>query len=230
MNTRSSLSGLRIFAIVILAAFATFAASAADGGHGGGGSHAAASGGGGRAGYGFRGGYGYRGGWRGYGYYGGWGRWGGWGGWGWGGLGYGLFFGALPFYYSTLWWDGVPYYYAAGDYYMWNGAVGEYETVRPPPGLESQVAAQDSSVTNLFAYPKNGQSAEQQARDRYECHRWAIDQTGFDPTQPGGVAAADSTKPGAATPAATTAEWPAKRQEYVRAQTACLEGRGYSVR
>jgi len=227
MNTRSSLSGLRIFAIVILAAFATFAASAADGGHGGGGSHAAASGGGGRAGYGFRGGYGYRGGWRGYGYYGGWGRW---GGWGWGGLGYGLFFGALPFYYSTLWWDGVPYYYAAGDYYMWNGAVGEYETVRPPPGLESQVAAQDSSVTNLFAYPKNGQSAEQQARDRYECHRWAIDQTGFDPTQPGGVAAADSTKPGAATPAATTAEWPAKRQEYVRAQTACLEGRGYSVR
>lgn len=227
MNTRSSLSGLRIFAIVILAAFATFAASAADGGHGGGGSHAAASGGGGRAGYGFRGGYGYRGGWRGYGYYGGWGRW---GGWGWGGLGYGLFFGALPFYYSTLWWDGVPYYYAAGDYYMWNGAVGEYETVQPPPGLESQVAAQDSSVTNLFAYPKNGQSAEQQARDRYECHRWAIDQTGFDPTQPGGVAAADSTKPGAAMPAATTAEWPAKRQEYVRAQTACLEGRGYSVR
>ena len=227
MNTRSSLSGLRIFAIVMIAAFATFAASAADGGHGGGGSHAAASGGGGRAGYGFRGGYGYRGGWRGYGYYGGWGRW---GGWGWGGLGYGLFFGALPFYYSTLWWDGVPYYYAAGDYYMWNGAVGEYETVRPPPGLESQVAAQEPSVTNIFAYPKNGQSAEQQARDRYECHRWAIDQTGFDPTQPGGVAAADSTKPGAATAAATTAEWPAKRQEYVRAQTACLEGRGYSVR
>jgi hypothetical protein len=129
-----------------------------------------------------------------------------------------------------LWWDGVPYYYAHGDYYMWNGAVGEYETVPPPPELESQAAAQQPSVTNLFAYPKNGQSTEQQARDRYECHHWATDQTGFDPTQPGGVAAADSTKPGAATPALTTAASPAKRQDYVRAQTACLEGRGYSVR
>ena len=221
MNTRSSLRGLGVFAIVLMAAFAAFPAGARDGGHGGGGSHAGAFRGGGRAGYGLRGGYGYRGGWRGYGYY---------GGWGWGGLGYGLFFGALPFYYSTLWWDGVPYYYAHGDYYMWNGAVGEYETVPPPPELESQAAAQQPSVTNLFAYPKNGQSTEQQARDRYECHHWATDQTGFDPTQPGGVAAADSTKPGAATPALTTAASPAKRQDYARAQTACLEGRGYSVR
>ena len=218
MNTRSSLSGIGVFAIALTAAFAVLPASAPASEHGGG-SHAGAFRGGGHGGFGYyRGGYGYRGGWRGY------------GGWGWGGLGYGVFFGALPLYYSTLWWDGVPYYYAAGDYYMWNGAVGEYETVRPPPGLESQVAAQDSSVPNLFAYPKSGQSAEQQATDRYECHRWARAQTGFDPTQPGQVTAADSTKPGAATPAATTAEWPAKRQEYVRAQTACLEGRGYSVR
>ena len=139
MNTRSSLRGLGVFAIVLMAAFAAFPAGARDGGHGGGGSHAGAFRGGGRAGYGLHGGYGYRGGWRGYGYY---------GGWGWGGLGYGLFFGALPFYYSTLWWDGVPYYYAHGDYYMWNGAVGEYETVPPPPELESQAAAQQPSVTN----------------------------------------------------------------------------------
>jgi hypothetical protein len=218
MNTRSSLSGLGVFAIVLIAAFAVFPASARAGGYGGGGSHAGAFRGGGHAGFGYRGGYGYRGGWRGY------------GGWGWGGLGYGLFFGALPFYYSTLWWGGVPYYYAAGDYYRWNGAVGEYETVPAPLGLESHADAQQPSVTNLFAYPKSGQSAEQQASDRYECHRWARDQTGFDPTQPGGVAAADSTKPAAATPAPTTAASPAKREDYVRAQTACLEGRGYSVR
>ena len=221
MNTRFSFSGIAVFAIVLIAAFAVFPASARGSGYGGGGSHAGAFRGGGRAGYGLRGGFGYRGGWRGYGYY---------GGWGWGGLGYGLFFGGLPFYYSTLWWGGVPYYYAAGDYYRWNGAVGEYETVPPPLGLESQADAQQPSVTNLFTYPKNGQSAEQQASDRYECHRWARDQTGFDPTQPGGVTAADSTKPGAATPAPTTAASAAKRQDYVRAQTACLEGRGYSVR
>jgi hypothetical protein len=218
MKTRSSLSGMGMFAIVLIAAFAVFPASARAGGYGGGGSHAGAFRGGGQAGFGYRGGYGYRGGWRGY------------GGWGWGGLGYGLFFGALPFYYSTLWWGGFPYYYAAGDYYRWNGAVREYETVPAPLGLESQADAQQPSVTNLFAYPKSGQNAEQQASDRYECHRWARDQTGFDPTQPGGVAAADSTKPGAATPAPTTTASPAKRQDYVRAQTACLEGRGYSVR
>jgi hypothetical protein len=181
-----------VLAIVLITAFAVFPATARAAGYVGGGGH---------AGFAYRGGYGFRGGWRGYG---------GWG-WGWGGLGYGLFFGALPFYYSTLWWGGVPYYYAAGVYYRWNGVVGEYETVPAPPGLESQVDAQQPSATNLFVYPKSGQSAEQQANDRYECHRWARDQTGFDPTQPSAGSAA-------------------KRQDYVRAQTACLEGRGYSVK
>jgi hypothetical protein len=210
----------------VLLACTAWPAAAMDGPHGGGGSHAGASGSGGRVGYGFRGGYGYRGGWyghgyRGYGYY---------GGWGWGGLGYGLFFGALPLYYSTLWWGGIPYYYAAGDYYVWNRGVGEYETVPPPIGLANQADALLPNATNLFVYPKNGQSAEQQANDRYECHRWARDQTGFDPTQPGGVAATDSIKQGAPTPAPADAASPAKGQDYVRAQTACLEGRGYSVR
>jgi hypothetical protein len=224
MSTRYPLGKLSVFAIALIAAFAALPAGAFDGGHGGAGSLAGAFHGGARAGYGLRAGYGYRGGWRGYGYYGGW-------GWGWGGLGYGLFFATLPFYYSTLWWGGVPYYYAAGDYYIWNGAVGQYETVRPPPGLENQAGAQQPGVaTNLFVYPKSGQSTEQQARDRYECHRWASDQTGFDPTQSGSVAAADSSKPGPATPAPVTPVSPAKRQDYVRAETACLEGRGYSVR
>lgn len=34
----------------------------------------------------------------------------------------------------------------------------------------------------VFAYPAAGQSAEQQARDKYECHTWAVSQVGFDPT------------------------------------------------
>ena len=35
---------------------------------------------------------------------------------------------------------------------------------------------------NLYIYPSRGQSPEQQSRDRYECHTWAVQQTGFDPT------------------------------------------------
>lgn len=34
----------------------------------------------------------------------------------------------------------------------------------------------------LFIYPKKGQSQQQLGRDRYECHAWAVQQTGFDPS------------------------------------------------
>lgn len=33
-----------------------------------------------------------------------------------------------------------------------------------------------------FAYPNGGQSQEQQAADRFQCHQWSVSQTGFDPT------------------------------------------------
>lgn len=35
----------------------------------------------------------------------------------------------------------------------------------------------------IFVYPSNGQSAEQTDRDRYECHVWAVQQTGVDPSR-----------------------------------------------
>ncbi len=43
---------------------------------------------------------------------------------------------------------------------------------------------------SVYFYPLQGQSAEQQDRDRYECYRWARQQTGYDPSlpQPGGSA------------------------------------------
>jgi len=41
-----------------------------------------------------------------------------------------------------------------------------------------------ASAQNLYVYPSAGQSQEQQDRDRFECHSWAVDQTGFDPTRP----------------------------------------------
>ena len=34
----------------------------------------------------------------------------------------------------------------------------------------------------MYVYPSKGQSQEQQDKDRYECHRWAVQQTGFDPS------------------------------------------------
>jgi hypothetical protein len=34
----------------------------------------------------------------------------------------------------------------------------------------------------VFVYPQRGQSPEQQKRDQFECHQWAVQQTGFDPT------------------------------------------------
>ena len=160
---------------------------------------------------GWHGGYGgWRGGWgwRGGGY---------WGPWGWGGLGLGLYFASLPYYYTTYWWGGVPYYYADNTYYRWNAGVGQYETVAPPAeaGAAGAAGAEPSAPGQsavLIAYPKNGQTEEQQGKDKFECHRWAVSQTGFDPTQPGGGAAGG------------------RRSDYTRAQAACLEGRGYSVK
>lgn len=38
-------------------------------------------------------------------------------------------------------------------------------------------------TTTIYFYPTKGQSKEQQDRDRYECYRWAVKQTGFDPGQ-----------------------------------------------
>jgi hypothetical protein len=164
-----------------------------------------------RGGYGWRGGYAGGYGWRdGYGWRGG--DYGWYGPWGWGGLGLGLYFATLPVYYSTFWWGGIPYYYADDTYYVWNGTVRQYETVSPPPEIQGQAAAQSPAVSELIVYPKNGQTEEQQGKDKFECHRWAAEQTGFDPTEAGGGAA------------------PGKRSDYFRAQAACLEGRGYTVK
>jgi len=41
-----------------------------------------------------------------------------------------------------------------------------------------------SAMTQIIVYPARGQTPEQLERDRYECHVWAVQQTGFDPSQP----------------------------------------------
>jgi hypothetical protein len=40
-----------------------------------------------------------------------------------------------------------------------------------------------SRSQDIYAYPAKGQSQAQQDRDRYECHSWAVKQTGFDPSR-----------------------------------------------
>jgi hypothetical protein len=131
---------------------------------------------------------------------------------------YGAFVPYLPAYYTAVWWGGMPYYYANDTYYVWSDSDHQYQVVAPPSGVDQANPPSGAAVASgeLFVYPRNGQTAEQTANDRYECHRWAADQSGFDPSQTGGgVSAADA---------------PAKRADYLRAQAACLDGRGYTVR
>ncbi len=53
----------------------------------------------------------------------------------------------------------------------------------PAEQVMTQPAPHDNStaITQIYFYPNNHQSAEQQSRDHYECYNWAVDQTGFDP-------------------------------------------------
>lgn len=50
----------------------------------------------------------------------------------------------------------------------------------PPPRTYAVPAPPPQKV---FVYPANGQSSEQTERDRYECHVWAVQQTGVDPSR-----------------------------------------------
>ena len=54
---------------------------------------------------------------------------------------------------------------------------------RPLPPAERVTVSEP--IAEVVAYPARGQSSEQLDRDRYECHIWAVRQTGFDPSLPG---------------------------------------------
>jgi hypothetical protein len=58
------------------------------------------------------------------------------------------------------------------------------------------------------AYPANRQSEQEQSRDRYEYHRWAVGESDFDPSR----------------------DRRGNSGLYDRAMSACLEARGYVVR
>jgi len=59
--------------------------------------------------------------------------------------------------------------------------------VTPPPRTYAVPAPPPQRV---FVYPAQGQSPEQTERDRYECHGWAVQQTGVDPSRADALGAA----------------------------------------
>jgi len=97
---------------------------------------------------------------------------------------------------------------------------GTVEGAAPPPSDQAgdaPAATSGGGAMSMYVYPKNGQSEQQTQDDRFQCHQWAVGQTGFDPTN-----TANSTN---GSQAAT-----ATPENYKRAVTACLQARGYSVR
>jgi hypothetical protein len=107
----------------------------------------------------------------------------------------------LPPAYVTLWFGGAPYYYANNVYYT--PAPGGYVVATPPPGIENAAPPPSPTPTSpdLVVYPRTGQSPEQTALDRSACAQWA---TGQATGQPASV--------------------------YMRAMSACMDGRGYTIR
>jgi hypothetical protein len=116
---------------------------------------------------------------------------------------------ALPAGYISFNIGATPYYYINSTYYTWDVPRVAYVVVEEPVGAAEAIAK--STDTKLFIYPKEGQNEELQAQDRYECHRWAVNQTGYDPS----LVAKKQSK--------------SVSNDYKRAMTACLEARGYSV-
>jgi hypothetical protein len=85
------------------------------------------------------------------------------------------------------------------------------DVAQAPQGAQGAQGAQ--SNLGIIAYPRNGQSDQQQSTDKFQCHNWAKGQAGFDPTSQGSSNAS-----------------PSARSAYGRAMSACLEARGYTVR
>jgi hypothetical protein len=131
-------------------------------------------------------------------------------------------------------WDGGDHWGGGGGWWPWwpwavigGAALWPYYSPyyeppvviqeQPPVYVQPAPLVARSTTEKIFVYPRQGQSEELQAKDRYECHSWAMGQTGYDPTQP---SAGDM--PGA--------QRNQMRADYQRAMGACLDGRGYTMR
>ena len=126
-------------------------------------------------------------------------------------LGWGL----SPHYYSP-----PAYYYPPPTYYYPPPAYGypPPPPTYPPPAdvTNSTPSASPEPGGRMFIYPRQNQGEDKQMKDEDACHQWAVGQIGYDPS-----------KPLSGAPDAQTVQ---KSLDYVRAISACLDARGYTVR
>jgi hypothetical protein len=125
------------------------------------------------------------------------------------GIPFGLFVGTLPGLYTSFWYGGTRYYYADSTYYTYEPDRRGYVVTHSPYGDDEEYSSDTQSGDDLYIYPARGQSEQQQADDRYQCHRWAAQESHYDPLD-------DDYNSDL-------------RKDYQRAMTACLTGRGYTV-
>ncbi|KAF0867012.1 DUF6515 family protein [Pseudomonas sp. LD120] len=122
---------------------------------------------------------------------------------------YGIRVAYLPDYAREVWIGSALFFLAAGAYYAYEASTQQYVVVEPPVGGLPQ--QQGGAGYDVLAYPVNGQSPQQIDQDRYDCYRWAVQQSGFDPAS------------------ATYAPAPEVVQAYRQTQGSCLSSRGYQV-
>jgi len=89
-------------------------------------------------------------------------------------------------------------------------------SVRPASAVQRIGTMRAGPDGDWILEPLNGVSYAHQAIDRYECDIGAVDQTCFDPTKDDGGVAPDAL--------------PGKRADYLRAEAACFQARGYVVK
>jgi hypothetical protein len=113
----------------------------------------------------------------------------------------------------------APYYAPYYDSYYYSPYYAPQPVAiqeQPPVYVQPAPSVPPSSSGRIFVYPRQGQSEELQAKDRYECHSWAVGQTHYDPTQPAS--------------GMTQVQLNQMRADYLRAMDACLDGRGYTMK
>jgi hypothetical protein len=95
----------------------------------------------------------------------------------------------LPDYAQQVWLGSALFFLAAGTYYTYEQSTQEYVVAEPPQGVEPvyspetlpQPPQQPTAPFDVVAYPANGQTQQQVEQDRYDCYRYAVQQSNFDP-------------------------------------------------
>ena len=120
----------------------------------------------------------------------------------------------IGFGYSSF---GYPFGYGYNPWYdpFWGGSrIGVGVRIDPSRSArrdrDEEPERGEQRALKMYVYPAAGQSETQTKEDKYQCHVWAADESGYDPTN--GAGDRDDAA------------------SYSRAFTACMEGRNYVVK